>query len=160
MDDIKRILCDDIERLNHEEKRDNKVRYSPHFIRQYPYLFWGMVVSYIPVAIILWSAHYFGVGYVVGFTLFVAAVALALSFNINPRYRFEDIDKLDLRECYNGEWYSKRRVSPDALQRILNSNEVSDAIKNEIKHIQQAKGRVTFFDVFSAAYLKAPSELV
>lgn len=154
MDEIKRILCDDIERLNRKEKRDNKIRFSTHFIRQHPSLFGGMLLSYVPVALILWFAPYFGQGYVLGFTLLLCVMALALSFNIKPRYRFEDIDQLDLRVCYNGEWYNMRRISPEAMTHLQESAEVPEGIKRGLAHIQQVKGSVTFFDVFSLAYLQ------
>lgn len=158
MDEIKRILCDDIERLNRNEKRDNKIRFSTHFIRQHPNLFGGMLLSYVPVAMILWFAPYFGLGYVLGFTLLLCVMALALSFNIKPRYRFEDIDQLDLRVCYNGEWYNMRRISPEAIARLQGSPQISETIKDELAHILQVKGGLTFFDVFSLAYLQPSPE--
>ncbi|WP_459623721.1 YlaC family protein, partial [Dickeya oryzae] len=97
MDEVKRILNEEIERLNREERRDNRIRFSRRFMVTHPYLFGGMLASYVPVALILWYAPYFGLPYVVGFTLFLALMSLAMSMDINPRYRFEDIDTLDLR---------------------------------------------------------------
>ncbi len=31
-------------------------------------------------------------------------------FDVYPRYRYGDIDVLDFRVCYNGEWYNTRFV--------------------------------------------------
>ncbi len=158
MDEVKRILNDDINDMNRREKRDNKIRFSTRFFRKHPYLFWGMLVCYIPVALILWHVHYFGRGYAIAATLFVMLMSFALSLHIRPRYRFEDIDQLDMRVCYNGEWYNKRFISSRALQQLLDSPRVSHEIKQELEHIQGAKGGVTFFDVFVLAYLQSASE--
>ncbi|MGM3175326.1 YlaC family protein [Dickeya lacustris] len=158
MEEIERLLCEEIERLNREERRDNRVRFSRQFMRGHPYLFGGMLVSYIPVAMILWYAPYFGLPYVMGFTLFLVAMSLAMSMDINPRYRYEDIDQLDLRVCYNGEWYNSRHVSRATLEAILNSPNVETAVKARIKRLWQTKGALYFYDVFSQAKYTAPPE--
>lgn len=53
MDEVKRLLTEEIERINREEKRDNKIRFSRKFMQSHPYLFAAMLVSYVPVALIL-----------------------------------------------------------------------------------------------------------
>ena len=45
----------------------------------------------------------------------------AFSFDVHPRYRYEDIDVLDFRVCYNGEWYNTRFVPPELIDSILHS---------------------------------------
>lgn len=151
MEEIKRLLCEEIARLNREEQRDNRVRFSRQFMRSHPYLFGGMLVSYVPVAIILGYAPYFGQSYVIGFTLFLVVMSLAMSMDINPRYRYEDIDQLDLRVCYNGEWYNSRHVSRATLDAILNHPQVDATVKEGIARLWQAKGHLYFYDVFSQA---------
>ncbi|WOA52369.1 YlaC family protein [Dickeya solani] len=152
MDEVKRILNEEIARLNHEERRDNRIRFSSKFMLSHPYLFGGMLASYVPVALILWYAPYFGAPYVVGFTLFLVLMSLAMSMDINPRYRFEDIDALDLRVCYNGEWYNSRHVSPQTLEALLHNPQVAGPIKDGVARLLQTKGYLYFYDVFSLAY--------
>ncbi len=157
MDEVKRILTEEIDKINREEKRDNKIRFSRKFMRAHPYLFAAMLVSYVPVVLILFYAPYFGLAYVIGFTAFLLIMTLALSMDINPKYRFEDIDTLDLRVCYNGEWFTIRHVSQEALDRIMQNENISEAVKSGIKKIQRTKGDVDFYDVFSLAYRQQPS---
>ncbi|MBP2835821.1 YlaC family protein [Dickeya parazeae] len=152
MDEVKRILNEEIERLNREERRDNRIRFSRRFMVTHPYLCGGMLASYVPVALILWYAPYFGLPYVVGFTLFLAVMSLAMSMDINPRYHFEDIDTLDLRVCYNGEWYNSRHVSAQTLEALLHNPQVAAAVKEGIARLLQTKGYLYFYDVFSLAY--------
>jgi hypothetical protein len=45
----------------------------------------------------------------------------AFFFDVNPRYRYEDIDVLDFRVCYNGEWYNTRYVPNQLIESILHS---------------------------------------
>ncbi|ACS86299.1 YlaC family protein [Musicola paradisiaca] len=152
MDEVRRILSAEIEQINRDEQRDNRIRFSRRFIVTHPVLFGAMLVSYIPVALILWYAPYFGVSYVMGFTLFLVLMALALLMDINPRYRFDDIDKLDLRVCYNGEWYNRRHVSPQTLEALLRHPQVAESVKQGIVRLLDAKGYLYFYDVFSLAY--------
>jgi Extracytoplasmic function sigma factor YlaC. len=37
-------------------------------------------------------------------------------FDVYPRYHYEDIDVLDFRVCYNGEWYNTRFVPQELIQ--------------------------------------------
>lgn len=87
----------------------------------------------MPVALILFYAPYFGLPYLIGFTGLMLAMSVALSIDINPKYRFEDIDVLDLRVCYNGEWFTHRQISQDTLSKLLNNEYVSADIKTGIK---------------------------
>ncbi|WP_254592929.1 YlaC family protein [Pectobacterium polaris] len=157
MDEVKRLLTEEIERINREEKRDNKIRFSRKFMQSHPHLFAAMLVSYVPVAIILFYAPYFGLPYLIGFTVFLLVMTLALSVDINPIYRFEDIDTLDLRVCYNGEWFTVRHVSQDTQDKLLCSEQVPSAVKAGIEKIRRTKGDVDFYDVFSLAYHQQPS---
>ncbi|AUH00227.1 hypothetical protein CWC46_10675 [Prodigiosinella confusarubida] len=154
MDVVRRILIEEIESINRDERRDNRIRFSRKFMVTHPWLFGAMLVSYVPVAVILLYSPYFGLPYLIGFTLFLATMVLALSMDISPRYRFEDIDKLDLRVCYNGEWYNNRHVSPQALETILHHPQIDATVKTGIYQILQTKGDVYFYDIFSLAYRK------
>ncbi|MBJ7221331.1 MULTISPECIES: YlaC family protein [unclassified Brenneria] len=158
MDEVKRILTEEIEKINRKEKRDNKIRFSRKFIQTHPYLVTGMLVSYVPVAAILIYVSYFGWPYFVGFTLFVLVMTLSLSLDIRPRYRFEDIDVLDLRVGYNGEWFTIRHVPQDALDKLLGNENVPASVKTGIEKILSTKGEVDFYDVFSLAYRQPSPE--
>ena len=46
-------------------------------------------------------------------------------FDVYPRYRYEDIDVLDFRVWYNGEWYNTRFVPAALVEAILNSPRVA-----------------------------------
>ena len=45
-------------------------------------------------------------------TLLFVGLILFFFFDVNPRYHYDDIDVLDLRVCFTGEWYNTRMV-PD-----------------------------------------------
>lgn len=67
----------------------------------------------------------------------VLGLNLFFFFDVNPRYHYEDIDVLDLRVCFNGEWYNTRMV-PDALvDSILQSPQVDDSRKQKLRAIMQ-----------------------
>ncbi|OKO99060.1 membrane protein [Xenorhabdus eapokensis] len=78
-------------------------------------------------------------------------MAAVLLFDIKPVYHFEDIDVLDLRVCYNGEWFVNEQVSKKAINKILTHPQVPNTIKDDIKHIMQKKQRICFYDVFMLA---------
>ncbi|MGK2889084.1 MAG: YlaC family protein [Candidatus Malihini olakiniferum] len=59
MDEVKRLLTEEIERINQEERRDNKIYFSLKFMHSHPYLFSAMLISYVPVAMILFYAPSF-----------------------------------------------------------------------------------------------------
>lgn len=54
-------------------------------------------------------------------------------FDVYPRYRYEDIDVLDFRVCYNGEWYNTRFVPRQLIDRILQSPDVDSEQKAQLK---------------------------
>ncbi|WP_063656235.1 YlaC family protein [Candidatus Arsenophonus triatominarum] len=60
-------------------------------------------------------------------------LAAALLFDIKPTYRFKDIGILDLRVCYNGEWFVTEKVSDTAVNKILAEPTINNAIKTELK---------------------------
>ena len=77
-------------------------------------------------------------------------------FDVNPRYHYEDIDVLDLRVCFNGEWYNTRMV-PDALvDSILQSPQVDDSRKQKLRAIMQKKSELSFYDIFAVGQNRSP----
>lgn len=52
---------------------------------------------------------------------------------MSTRYRYEDIDVLDFRVCYNGEWYNTRFVPAALVEAILNSPRVADVHKEQLQ---------------------------
>ncbi|WP_269150416.1 YlaC family protein [Musicola keenii] len=58
MDEVRRILGAEIEQINRDEQRDNRIRFSRRFIVTHPVWFGAILVSDIPVALILWYAPY------------------------------------------------------------------------------------------------------
>ncbi|WHS99433.1 MAG: hypothetical protein LZT29_02437 [Pantoea stewartii] len=97
MDAIKQILIDEINTLNREGRRDNLPRFSFSFLKTHPglwavmYLCYGLCVALIFSTDMLgWPAFWFA-------TAFVLVMSFLMLLDINPKYRFEDIDALDLR---------------------------------------------------------------
>lgn len=88
-----------------------------------------------------WPAFWFA-------TAFVLGMSLLMLMDINPKYRFEDIDTLDLRVCYNGEWYYVRAVSEQCLRAISNDPDIPQRIKQGIARLQEKKGEVDFYDIY------------
>lgn len=78
-----------------------------------------------------------------------------LLIEIRPVYRFEDIGVLDLRVCYNGEWYFTRALSPYAVQQLLDEPSIGAALKQKMRVIIGNKGEIDFYDVYDMAYGKS-----
>lgn len=69
-------------------------------------------------------------------------------FDVYPRYRYEDIDVLDFRVCYNGEWYNTRFVPAALVEAILNSPRVADVHKEQLQKMIVRKGELSFLRYF------------
>ena len=67
---------------------------------------------------------------------------------MHPRYRYEDIDVLDFRVCYNGEWYNTRFVPPELIDSILHSPAVETEQKRNCKNGLNQRPAL-FYDVFT-----------
>ena len=151
MDIIKNVLDAEIARLNHSERRDGKPRINGEFFIHHPWLCLAMFAGYIAVGIVMYASPYMGLGWFAGFTTFLLFMAAMLLLEINPVYRYEDIDVLDLRVCYNGEWYFSREISADAVAQLLASDSVDNQVKSHIQAIIANKGTVDFYDVYDLA---------
>lgn len=148
MTEIQRLLTETINDLNRKEKRDNRPRFSINFIRKHPGLFISMYAGWLAtLAVMLQSETLAGSVWllVVLFALLNAFVFL----DVNPRYRYEDIDVLDLRVCYNGEWYNTRDVPPELVETILHSPEVDEMQKTLLHKMISSKKTLSFYDIFS-----------
>ncbi|WP_145496236.1 YlaC family protein [Yersinia bercovieri] len=157
MDIIKKILIDDIARINQKEKRDGRLKFNSDFVYNHPYLCLAMLVSYFFVLVLMYLTPYFGTGYMIAFTVFFGLMSAILMMEIKPVFRFEDIGVLDLRVCYNGEWFFSRALSTQAIDEILNNKNISDQFKIRFKHIISNKGEIDFYDVYDLAYLQKKS---
>lgn len=151
MDVIKNILNSEIDRINRLEGRDGKPRINADFFVNHPWLCLAMLAGYILVGIVMYVSPYMGLGWFAGFTAFLLFMSAMLLMEIKPTYRYEDIGVLDLRVCYNGEWYFIREISDDAVQQLLASNDVSPNIKKRIETIVRNKGAIDFYDVYDLA---------
>ncbi|WP_038826235.1 YlaC family protein [Yersinia pestis] len=160
MDIIKKILIDDIARINKKEKRDGRLKFNSDFVHKHPYLCLAMLVSYVFVLVLMYLTPYFGTGYMIAFTVFFVVMSAILMMEIKPVFKFEDIGVLDLRVCYNGEWFFSRALSTHAIDEILNNKNISDDFKLRFKHIISNKGEIDFYDVYDLAYMqKKPIQL-
>lgn len=148
MEDVKQILLREIETLNREEKRDNRPRASLNFLKSHPGLWASMYGCYFLTVALIFTTEFLGWPAFWGATLFVLLMSGLMLLDVNPRYRFEDIDTLDLRVCYNGEWYYVRTLSDAAIRDILSSSQVPDRVKQGINKLLSQKGEVDFYDVY------------
>lgn len=148
MMNIRQLLTEEIERINREERRDNRPRFNPDFIRRHPGLFFGMYLAYFATLwVMLQSPTLAGITWLM--TLLFVLMNLMFFFEIRPRYRYEDIDVLDLRVCYNGEWYNTRSVPQSLLERILNAPQVDEGQKRRLNALLDRKPQPSFYDIFA-----------
>ncbi|ABE05986.1 membrane protein [Escherichia coli LAU-EC7] len=156
MTEIQRLLTETIESLNTREKRDNKPRFSISFIRKHPGLFIGMYVAFFAtLAVMLQSETLSGSVWLL-VVLFILLNGFFF-FDVYPRYRYEDIDVLDFRVCYNGEWYNTRFVPAALVEAILNSPRVADVHKEQLQKMIVRKGELSFYDIFTLARAESTS---
>ncbi|WP_072567576.1 YlaC family protein [Enterobacter sp. SA187] len=148
MTEIQRLLMQTIDELNTREKRDNRPRFSISFIRNHPGLFVGMYIAWFAtLAVMLQSETLAG-------SVWLLVVLFALLngfffFDVYPRYRYEDIDVLDFRVCYNGEWYNTRFVPQTLIDDILSSPVVSEKEKLQLQQMMARKGELSFYDIYT-----------
>lgn len=148
MTEIQRLLTDTIEQLNTDEKRDNRPRFSTSFIHKHPGLFIGMWIGWFATLWVMLESD------TLAGSVWLLVVLFALMngfffFDVNPRYHYDDIDVLDLRVCYNGEWYNTRNVPPTLIDKILRSPGVDEQQKSLLHKMIATKGELSFYDIFS-----------
>ncbi|WP_250216242.1 YlaC family protein, partial [Escherichia coli] len=91
-------------------------------------LFSGLYVSFFGhLAVMLHYAQLSGYVWVL-VVLFILLNGFCF-FDVYTRYRYEDIDVLDVSVCYTGEWYNTRFVPAALVEAILNSPRVADVHK-------------------------------
>jgi hypothetical protein len=148
MTEIQRLLTDTIEQLNSDEKRDNRPRFSISFIRKHPGLFIGMWIGWFATLWVMLESDTLA-GSVWLLVVLFALLNGFFFFDVNPRYRYDDIDVLDLRVCYNGEWYNTRNVPDTLINKILHSPSVDEQKKSLLHKMVATKGELSFYDIFS-----------
>ncbi|ATN00129.1 MULTISPECIES: YlaC family protein [Proteus] len=148
MNVLKEILERDLDRINKAEKRDGKPHFNSQFLKNHIWLCISMVLSYVLLAALLIYSPYFGVISLVLFTVMFLVMAGILLFDIKPIYKFEDIGVLDLRVCYNGEWYTFEKLSDEAINEIHQHPAISQQIKEDIREIISKKQEIHFYDVY------------
>lgn len=148
MDVVKSILNSEIERINRNERRDGKARINGEFFINHPWLCLAMLIGYIAVGIVMYLSPYMGLGWFGGFSAFLVFMAAMLLLEIRPTYRYEDIGVLDLRVCYNGEWFFSREISAAAVNTLLDNSALDDRFRSQVKSIVENKGAIDFYDVY------------
>lgn len=131
MTEIQRLLTETIESLNTREKRDNKPRFSISFIQTSGAVYRYVRCFFATLAVMLQSETLSGSVWLL-VVLFILLNGFFF-FDVYPRYRYEDIDVLDFRVCYNGEWYNTRFVPAALVEAILNSPRVADVHKEQLQ---------------------------
>ena len=148
MTEIQRLLTHTIDELNVQEKRDNRPRFSSRFIRNHPGLFVAMYAAFLATLVVMLRSETLVDSVWLLVVLFILFNAFFF-FDVYPRYRYEDIDVLDFRVCYNGEWYNTRFVPRQLIERILQSPDVDSEQKAQLKKMVATKGELSFYDVFT-----------
>ncbi|WP_436893528.1 YlaC family protein [Siccibacter turicensis] len=156
MTEIQRLLTETIDELNRQEKRDNRPRFSISFIRKHPGLFIGMYLGWIATLAVMMQSETLSGSVWLLVVLFVLLNGFVF-FDVNPRYRYEDIDVLDFRVCYNGEWYNTRDVPASLVQAIMDSPRVDAAQKEMLTKMLSRKKTLSFYDIFSLDKNVTPS---
>ena len=157
MTEIQRLLTETIDDLNAREKRDNRPRFSISFIRKHTGLFLAMYAALLATLIVMLLSETLIDSVWLLIVLFVVFNAFFF-FDVNPRYRYEDIDVLDFRVCYNGEWYNTRYVPSELINRILHSPNVEEEQKSKLQKMISTKGELSFYDVFTLTRAEAAGQ--
>ncbi|EMH4164086.1 YlaC family protein [Pluralibacter gergoviae] len=150
MTEIRRLLTDTIEELNQREKRDNRPRFSISFLRRFPWLCVAMYLGFLATYIVMARSDTLADSVWLLVVLFILLNGFFF-FDIAPRYRYEDIDVLDFRVCYNGEWYNTRFVPGELIEKILVSPRVEPPQKQQLRKMVATKGELSFYDIFTLA---------
>lgn len=148
MPEIQQLLINTIDELNRQEKRDNRPRFSISFIRHHPILFIGMYLAFLATLIVMQRSETLADSVWLLVVLFILLNGFFF-FDVYPRYRYEDIDVLDFRVCFNGEWYNTRFVPENLIQRILQSPRVLAEQKSQLQKMIATKGELSFYDIFT-----------
>jgi hypothetical protein len=147
MTEIQLLLKSTIDELNVKEKRDNRPRFSISFIRNHPWLFVAMYAAFLATLIVMLRSETLVDSVWLLIVLFVLLNGFFF-FDVYPRYRYEDIDVLDFRVCYNGEWYNTRFV-PEAARTHPAIATRRRRTKAQLQKMIATKGELSFYDVFS-----------
>ena len=148
MTEIQRLLIHTIDELNVQEKRDNRPRFSISFIRNHPGLFVAMYAAFLATLVVMLRSETLVDSVWLLVVLFILFNAFFF-FDVYPRYRYEDIDVLDFRVCYNGEWYNTRYVPAELIDSIMRSPAVETVQKEKLQKMVSTKGQLSFYDVFT-----------
>lgn len=150
MSEIQQLLTRTINELNSAERRDNRPRFSISFIRRFPGLFIAMYLGFLATWVVMTRSETLADSQWLLVVLFIALNGFFF-FDVAPRYRYEDIDVLDFRVCYNGEWYNTRFVPKTLIDSILHSPLVAEKEKSQLQKMVATKGELSFYDIFTLA---------
>lgn len=150
MSEIRRLLTQTIEELNRREKRDNRPRFSISFLRRFPWLCLAMYLGFAATFVVMQRSDTLADSVWLLVVLFILLNGFFF-FDVAPRYRYDDIDVLDFRVCYNGEWYNTRFVPEELVESILSSPQVAQQQKDQLRKMLATKGDLSFYDIFTLA---------
>lgn len=150
MSEIRRLLTQTIEELNRREKRDNRPRFSISFLRRFPWLCLAMYLGFAATFVVMQRSDTLADSVWLLVVLFILLNGFFF-FDVAPRYRYDDIDVLDFRVCYNGEWYNTRFVPEELVESILSSPQVAQQQKDQLRKMLATKGALSFYDIFTLA---------
>lgn len=147
MNTVKQILEVELARINHEEKRDDKVVFDPRFVFEKKGLFGIMCAMFVlTIALLIYSDIFSHWDVLICVVIFILLNGFFF-FHINPSYHLEDIDKIAWKNCYTGEWYREIPVRSAVIDQILNSDQVAEESKTEIRRLQRLGAEIFFRDL-------------
>ena len=147
MSTVREIVEQELNRINHEENRNDKIVFDPRFIVEKKGLYGIMVAMFaLTLALLIYSDIFSRFDVWVCVAIFVLLNGFFF-FHINPSYHLDDIDKIAWKNCYTGEWYREIPVRAAVIDKILHSEQVSEQSKREIQRLQQLQAEIFFRDL-------------
>lgn len=142
------LLQTELDRINVEEKRNDRPYFDISFIRNYPGLFSLMWILFIlTMALLMYSDAFGMIEYVVCILIFVVC-NFFFFFHVNPSYNAKDIDKGAWKNCYTGDWYMEVHVREAFIDSLLASGTLTDTEKAQLIEMRAKKGYLYFADIY------------
>ena len=141
-------LQTELDRINVEEKRNDRPYFDISFIKNYPGLFGLMWILFaLTMALLMYSDSFGTIEYVVCILIF-AVCNFFFFFHVNPSYKARDIDKGAWKNCYTGDWYMEVHVRDAFDDELLSGTVLSESEKTRLVDMRAKKGYLYFADIY------------
>lgn len=141
-------LQTELDRINVEEKRNDRPYFDISFIKNYPGLFGLMWILFaLTMALLMYSDSFGTIEYVVCILIF-AVCNFFFFFHVNPSYKAKDIDKGAWKNCYTGDWYMEVHVRDAFVDELLSGTVLTESEKTRLVDMRAKKGYLYFADIY------------